>query len=203
MALVVKKKRPKNQRAFPNQKANYKCYTSLYAGRIEGCNLSVSIFGKTSSMTRVLFVCLGNICRSPLAEAIFNSQIREGKFQTKFIAASCATANYHVGSPPDPRTIRNALLNGIEIKHVGRQFSVVDFEAFDWIIAMDRSNYNNILQLPNSKNYRNKIKLMRVFDTEYPGVDVPDPYYGGEKDFQEVFDILTRSVSGLIKVLEE
>ncbi|CAN5292835.1 low molecular weight protein-tyrosine-phosphatase [soil metagenome] len=154
-------------------------------------------------MRSVLFVCLGNICRSPLAEAIFSSQIHQKKLQAKFITASCGTANYHVGDPPDPRTIKNALLNGIEINHLGRQFAVSDFEEFDWIIPMDKSNLNNILRLPNAKNYLHKIRLMRTFDTEHTGSDVPDPYHGGEKDFQEVFDILTRSMSGLVKMLEE
>ena len=151
---------------------------------------------------KVLFVCLGNICRSPLAEAIFNHQVAEKQLQSHFQADSCGTGNYHIGSPPDSRTIRNALRNGISISHLGRQFGVQDFETFDLILTMDRSNRENLLQLQGSGRYQDKIKLMRMFDSIKVGADVPDPYQGNEKDFQEVFDILQRSVTGLVKSLE-
>lgn len=153
-------------------------------------------------MISVLFVCLGNICRSPLAEAIFNYQIRQKQFQSYFRVASCGTANYHVGDPPDSRTIRNALKNGIAIQHIGRQFNIADFEEFDLIVPMDESNKDNLLRLHGADKFRDKIKLMRTFDTKNRGADVPDPYYGSEKDFQEVFEILDRSMKGFIENLE-
>jgi protein-tyrosine phosphatase len=153
-------------------------------------------------MTRLLFVCLGNICRSPLAEAIFEHQIRQNGLHEGFYSESCGTANYHVGHPPDPRTLRNAAKNGITIQHLGRQFHVNDFNRFDLILPMDKSNWSNLLKLPGAAPHEAKIKLMRTFDPLHPGADVPDPYYGGEDDFQEVFDILHRSAGNLIEYLK-
>ncbi len=153
--------------------------------------------------TKILFVCLGNICRSPLAEAIFKRKIKERELETKFEVHSCGTANYHVGDTPDPRTIKNALKNGVPIDHLGRQLSKHDMESYDFIIAMDRSNHANILKLENAKEHSHKIKLMRSFDLTPEGDEVPDPYYGNEADFQNVFDILSHSVDSFIGFLEK
>jgi protein-tyrosine phosphatase len=142
---------------------------------------------------KVLFVCLGNICRSPLAEAIFKHKVKSKGLDNIIEADSCGTSNYHIGGSPDPRTIANAVLNNIAIDHCGRQLHQQDLETFDFILAMDASNHRNILALPGSKGYRNKVKMMRDFDPMGSG-DVPDPYYGGEKGFQDVFDILNRSL---------
>ena len=152
-------------------------------------------------MVRILFVCLGNICRSPLAEAIFNQRIMEMGLQKHFQSNSRGTANYHIGVRPDSRTLQNALKNGISIHHAGRQFDASDFD-YDLILPMDRSNESNLLRLSGAGAHRHKIRLMRSFDPIHTGADVPDPYYGSEKDFQEVFDILQRSVKGLIGFLE-
>lgn len=156
-----------------------------------------SIF--TFSM-KILFVCLGNICRSPSAEAIFKHKLQNKSLAQSFPADSCGTANYHVGDTPDPRTIRNARNNGVEINHLGRQISPSDFENFDLILAMDGSNLHNILRLPGANLHAHKIKLMREYDPDGRG-DVPDPYYGTEADFQEVFEILDRSIDKLITSL--
>ena len=146
---------------------------------------------------KILFVCLGNICRSPLAEAIFNEKVRIRGLQEKFHGDSCGTANYHVGDWPDHRTIKCANNNGVPINHFGRQLKKEDMDRFDLILAMDGSNLMNILKLSNESN-RSKVKLMRDYDPDGPG-DVPDPYYGNEKDFDEVFEILNRSIEQLIK----
>jgi protein-tyrosine phosphatase len=155
----------------------------------------------TMRKIRVLFVCLGNICRSPLAEAIFKNEIRRRALDALIEADSCGTSNYHIGDSPDPRTIENARKNGITIDHCGRQLCEADFENFDFILAMDQSNYQNILRLPGSKNFAHKVRLMRDYDPSGKG-EVPDPYHGGEKGFQDVFDILSRSISNFIKELE-
>jgi protein-tyrosine phosphatase len=151
----------------------------------------------------VLFVCLGNICRSPLAEAIFKQKL-ERKGLDKFVSAdSCGTSNYHIGSAPDPRTIANAIQHGVEIDHCCRQLCAADFTSFDFILAMDKSNLQNILRHPDIQNHASKVKLMRDFDPYGKGSEVPDPYHGGEKGFQEVFDILDRSLDNFIGFLEE
>jgi protein-tyrosine phosphatase len=152
--------------------------------------------------TRVLFVCLGNICRSPLAEAIFKHHIKKRNLEAFVEADSCGTSNYHIGDPADSRTIANATQNGITIDHCGRQLTAADVASFDYILAMDKSNYTNILRIvPQSKNYLHKVLLMRDFDPVEKG-EVPDPYHGGDKSFQEVFEILTRSVTSFIDYLE-
>ncbi len=152
---------------------------------------------------KILFVCLGNICRSPLAEAIFKHKIRERKLDHRVEFASCGTANYHVGDTPDPRTIKNALKNGVVIDHLGRQLSTHDLEEYDYILAMDHSNHTNILRLANAKNHSHKIRLMRSFDLSPAGEEVPDPYYGDEAGFQNVFDILSHSIDSFIHHLEK
>ena len=149
---------------------------------------------------KLLFVCLGNICRSPLAEAIFKRQVQNKSLAHALHADSCGTSNYHIGDGPDPRTVRNARVNGVAINHVGRQLTIDDLEAFDLILAMDQSNLANILRLSGASEQRHKIKLMREFDPFGPG-DVPDPYHGSEADFQEVFEILDRSVDRMIATL--
>ncbi|MFZ2906677.1 MAG: low molecular weight protein-tyrosine-phosphatase [Cyclobacteriaceae bacterium] len=151
---------------------------------------------------KVLFVCLGNICRSPLAEAIFNHKIATMGLQHIVMADSCGTANYHVGDSPDPRTIANAKRNGVMIEHIGQQLSSEHFEEFDFILAMDKSNYENILKLAGASGYAQKVSLMRSFEAEGSHLEVPDPYYGNEKDFQRVFDILDNSMEHFIQHLE-
>lgn len=151
---------------------------------------------------RILFVCLGNICRSPLAEAVFNHKVKEKQLEKIFFSHSCGTANYHIGDDPDPRTVKNALKNGVKIQHVGRQLAEEDFENYDLILAMDQQNYRNILKLASAEKHKHKIKLMREYDPVCAG-EVPDPYYGTEENFQEVFDILDRSMEKLIAYLQE
>jgi protein-tyrosine phosphatase len=151
--------------------------------------------------TKILFVCLGNICRSPLAEAIFVHKIKELGLDSDFVAQSCATSDYQIGDPPDPRTIRNGLEHGIEINHVCRQLSAKDLDSFDYVLAMDQSNLRNIMSLPNAVGNRHKIGLMRTYDYSGKNLDVPDPYHGNDKDFQEVFDILDRSIESFIRLL--
>ena len=149
-----------------------------------------------------MFVCLGNICRSPLAEGIFRKVVAEKNLTHFYTADSCGTGNYHIGQQPDPRTIRNATKNGVMLDHRCRQISTDDLDNFDLILAMDSSNLKNILWLEGASNYRDKIRLMRDFDEHHDHTDVPDPYHGTEKDFQGVFEIVERCVLNLIQHLE-
>ena len=150
-----------------------------------------------SGMQRILFVCLGNICRSPLAEAVFRHKIEKKGLSDHFFVDSCGTANYHIGSQPDPRTVKNALKNGVALDHCCRQLCVEDFSTFDKIFVMDSSNLQNTLRIaPPDKRY--KVQLLRTYDPLGKGEAVPDPYYGDEKNFQEVFDILDRTIEELL-----
>lgn len=151
-------------------------------------------------MTKVLFVCLGNICRSPLAEAIFKHKVAALGLGNDIQADSCGTSNYHIGELADHRTRTNAKKNGVNIEHRGRQLQDKDLEEYDIVLAMDKSNYQYILGLSGAQQHAHKIYLMRTFDP-LPGDEVPDPYYSGEDGFQDVFEILSRSVDGLIERL--
>ncbi len=150
-------------------------------------------------MTKVLFVCLGNICRSPLAEGIFAKMVREQGLQNQISCDSCGTAAYHVGSQPDSRSVANAKENGLMLRHQARQFEGRDFEDFDHILVMDRSNYEDVRQFAETDHHLSKMSLMRKYDLNDSDADVPDPYYSGGKGFQNVYDILYRSCQRLLE----
>jgi len=147
-------------------------------------------------MIKVVFVCLGNICRSPLAEGIFKKMLAEHNLHDKIYVDSAGTAAYHIGDPPDKRSIEVAYKYGIILNHVGRQFKREDLHDFDYIIAMDSKNYAGIKSLGEGKG---KVALMRDFDKQGRGKDVPDPYYGGMEGFEEVYQMAYRSCVELLK----
>lgn len=142
-------------------------------------------------MINVLFVCLGNICRSPLAEGVFLKQVAQRGLSEYIKADSAGTASYHIGSLADERSRKVALAKGIELSHRARAFSADDFHAFDYIIPMDVSNLSNVKRLMPDEP-KSFITLMRDFDTIGKGKEVPDPYYGNIQDFEEVYHILHR-----------
>ncbi|MGX7666919.1 low molecular weight protein-tyrosine-phosphatase [Flavobacterium pedocola] len=136
---------------------------------------------------KILMVCLGNICRSPLAEGILQSKLP----RELFIVDSAGTGGWHVGQEPDKRSILTAKNRGLDITHQrGRQFSKNDFENFDYIYVMDNSNYKNVLVL--APDTASKTKVAMILNERFPGenIDVPDPYYGGQNGFEDVYDML-------------
>ena len=141
-------------------------------------------------MTRVLMVCLGNICRSPLAEGILKSKLSKYHFQIE----SAGTANYNIGRPPDYRSVAIAEKYGIDITaHKARQFNVSDFNTFDYIYAMDRQNFNNILKLARNTEDITKVKLILNALGAQSKVDVPDPYGGGNQGFENIYRLLDKA----------
>lgn len=153
--------------------------------------------------TRILFVCLGNIVRSPLAENIFRKHAERAGVGKSYQVDSAGTSVWHVGEHPDSRMRRVAAKRGLRYDGRARQFSQEDFKLFDLIIAMDMSNKLTMLNHARSKKDEKKIYLMREFEPGGGQGDVPDPYYGGIKGFEEVFDIVERSCKGLLRTLED
>jgi protein-tyrosine phosphatase len=143
---------------------------------------------------RILVVCLGNICRSPLAHGIFETLLNND-----FFVDSAGTGAYHIGNPPDSRSIAVAKKNGIDISHQkARQFKPSDFDDFDFIYVMDQQNLTDVSSLARNKNDQQKIQLL--CDVEgLGGVDVPDPYYGGEQGFEAVFRLIHTACEAIKK----
>ena len=154
-------------------------------------------------MIKVLFVCLGNICRSPLAEGVLKHQISQAGLEGKIKVASAGTSGWHIGESPDPRSIDIARKNGIALDSFGRKAVGEDFQEFDYIIAMDKSNLANLKALNGSTEPQAaKLFLMRDFDDVGKGQDVPDPYYGGDDGFSKVFEMLDRSCRNLLLTIK-
>jgi protein-tyrosine phosphatase len=152
-------------------------------------------------MSRILFVCLGNICRSPLAEGLFINKLSSRGLTHIYEVDSCGTGDWHIGERPDPRTLENAKSNGVHLPSRARQVTREDIKQFDFIVAMDRSNMERLHQLADEEDLE-KIFLMRDHDELNRGSDVPDPYFGGINGFQEVFEILDRSTEAFLNYLE-
>lgn len=151
-------------------------------------------------MHRVCFVCLGNICRSPTAEAVFTKFVRDAALESQFVIDSAGTASYHAGELADARSRAAAERRGYSIQHRARQFQRSDFDEFDLVCAMDTDNLEGLLRLARSPEAKQKIRLLRSFDaTAADGATVPDPYYGGERGFDEVIDICERACRGLLE----
>lgn len=149
---------------------------------------------------RILFVCLGNIRRSPAAEAVFQQRVSAAGLSERFDVESAGTGSWHIGELADRRMRRAAERRGVAMTSRARQVSAEDFERFDHIFAMDRANLRVLLEQAPRKHHA-KIRLFRDLDPDAPGEDTPDPYYGGPEGFDEVLDIVDRTSAHLLEAL--
>jgi len=149
---------------------------------------------------RILMVCLGNICRSPLADGLLLRKIKERKLNAS--VDSAGTANYHIGKAPDSRMIKTAAKHGTPLDFLrARQFTATDFLHFDHILVMDQSNFNNVISLARNDEERNKVNLLLDFLHPNQQLEVPDPYYGTQQDFEAVYHLLDQATDALIQKL--
>jgi len=158
---------------------------------------------------KILFVCLGNICRSPLVEGVFKKYIEDYQPDSAISVDSAGTASYHVGDQPDDRAIQTAKSHGIVLQHVGRAIQKSDFLEMDYILVMDHQNLKDV-EYFISKNFNSKrevnaqVSLLRKFDTNTSdGLEVADPYYRGIKDFEIVYDVAVRCAPKLLEAIED
>ncbi len=154
-------------------------------------------------MIKVLFVCLGNICRSPTAEGVFRKLVEEHGVSDQFEIDSAGTSGYHIGEAPDPRAIQAAKQRGYDLTRIrGRQVSFSDFDYFDIILAMDHANLGELIAKATSSS-RDKVNLFLDFAKDVRENEVPDPYYGGAKGFDHVIDLIESASDGLLNHLLE
>lgn len=153
----------------------------------------------TAQRVSILFICLGNICRSPLAEGVFRGLVREAGLEHAVEIDSAGTSDYHEGDRADPRTIEVARRRGIELTSRSRPVTEADVEQFDYLVVMDASNLRDVRRLAGPIRPDARIHRLREFDPEAAGdLDVPDPYYGGEDGFVLVQEIVERACAGLL-----
>jgi protein-tyrosine phosphatase len=152
----------------------------------------------------VLFVCLGNICRSPLAEAVFRQVVAEAGLDHRFRIDSAGTSGYHDGESPDPRTTEVAARRGVTVRGASRRIGTGDAHDFDYLVAMDGDNRREVERLVERTGASPHVFLFREFDPGADGaLEVPDPYYGGPTGFEDVHDLVERSARGLLSFLVE
>lgn len=157
------------------------------------------ISGKKPS---VLFICMGNICRSPTAEGVFRDKVRKAGLERQIDIDSAGTHAYHVGNPPDPRAQKTALGRGYNLSDLrGRQVCERDFERFDYVLAMDRDNLQNLLRLC-PEEFKPRVRLFLSFSRRFPNLNVPDPYYGGNQGFEQVLDMVEDAADGLLNDIQ-
>jgi low molecular weight protein-tyrosine phosphatase len=154
---------------------------------------------------RILFVCLGNICRSPTAEAVMARLVAEAGLEGSIELDSAGTGSWHVGSPPDSRAVEAAARRGIRVDGVGRQIAAADFEAFDLVLAMDAMNLRELRRVAYEAGLDgSNVRLLREFDpasADAASLDVPDPYSGGPDGFERVLDLIEAACAGLLAEL--
>jgi low molecular weight protein-tyrosine phosphatase len=150
---------------------------------------------------RVLFVCMGNICRSPAGEAVFRRYVQDHKLHDEIDIDSSGTIDYHVGEPPDSRMSEAAARRGFILNSKARQFKTYDFDRFDLIVAMDRENLKDIRALDITGEHRDKTHLLCDFLSNSNNPDVPDPYYGGPDGFDRVLDLIEQACQPMLDYL--
>ncbi len=152
---------------------------------------------------KVLFVCMGNICRSPSAETVFKHFVSKKGLADKFEIDSAGTIGYHEGEKADARMRTHAAARGYNITHIARKFNPSkDFEKFDYIITMDDSNYSDVLATDVKRIFLNKIKKMKDYATDKSVTEIPDPYYGGPSGFEHVLDLLEDTCNNLLNTIQ-
>lgn len=158
---------------------------------------------KDSKPIRVLFVCLGNICRSPTAEGVFLDILRKRNLSDEFEVDSAGTGHWHIGEAPDRRSIAYAKTRGVDLSSlVARQFDEEDFEKFDYILCMDESNVQNVMLRSFDPSHKQKVFRLLEFVKGNPNKDVPDPYMGGLEGFQKVYDLIEEGCLEFLKVIQ-
>lgn len=157
-----------------------------------------------SQPTRLLFVCLGNICRSPSAENVMNHLVENEELEDSFEIDSAGTEGWHTGNPPDPRMTAAATSRGISMRGRARQVEPDDFKQFDWIFAMDRSNYEDLLAVQERCDHPSaRLVLFCDFCESHEESEVPDPYYGGPEGFEKVLDLLEDGCASFLNAWQE
>ena len=154
-------------------------------------------------MINVIFVCMGNICRSPSGEAVMNKLIKNAGLENEIECDSAGTIAYHEGEPADARMKRHALSRGYRLTSIARRFREVDFDNFEYVIAMDGSNFSDLKSFDRENSFNDKLFLMTDFATRGNYSEVPDPYYGGPEGFENVLDILEDSCAGLLERIKK
>ncbi len=154
-------------------------------------------------MKKILFVCLGNICRSPLAHYVMLDKINKKNLQDKFYVDSCGMGSWHQGELSDSRMRATAKKHGIILKHLARQFTLKDPDYFDHVYAMDLENYHAILKYTNNNENKNKVKLFRYYEDKDNSLEVPDPYYGGDSGFEKVYQIVDKNCDLILENLQK
>lgn len=153
--------------------------------------------------TRILFVCMGNICRSPTAEAVFNKIVAEQGLGGHVEVDSAGTTSFHVGESADRRMKKAASRRGYDLTSLARRVTHEDFSQFDYILACDRDNYFHLLSLAESKEEEARVKLLTDYHSDASVKEVPDPYYGGAEGFEDVLDIVEFSCQNLLEEIRE
>lgn len=156
---------------------------------------------KTNPQYKLLFICLGNICRSPAADGVMHALVQEAERTQEFYIDSAGIGDWHVGQLPDPRMRRHGAARGYDFSHRARQFRREDFDRFDHIYVMDEANYEAIMRLARNEEEKAKVHMLADFLRTHASTVIPDPYYGGDRDFEYALDLIEDACAALLSTL--